>query len=326
MTDVTPVVATEAPAAPAVEAKQAKKAPAKQAKAAPAKGKQPAPAKAQPKAAQAKSAAKSQPKATQAKSAQPKSQPQKGAQPKAQPAKTAEPKAAQPKAEAKAAQPKAAKAKQAEKKKEEPKVEQRKAEADDDKVKVEEIQEGDHSDDDEGFPPPLEADAGASAGGKLNKNEKKARKAIAKLGLKPVAGINRVTVKKAQDILFIIAKPDIYKTPQSDTYVIFGEAKIENLSNNQLASKVKEVIENRDGAEPEATEEHTEVAAAVAEPQAPKVEEIQEDETLDETGIKEGDVQILMSQSKISRARAVKVLKDHNCDLVNAIMHLTTTD
>ena len=31
-------------------------------------------------------------------------------------------------------------------------------------------------------------------------------------------------------ILFVINKPDVYKNPASDTYIVFGEAKIEDLS------------------------------------------------------------------------------------------------
>ena len=31
-------------------------------------------------------------------------------------------------------------------------------------------------------------------------------------------------------ILFVISKPDVFKSPASDTYIIFGEAKIEDLS------------------------------------------------------------------------------------------------
>ncbi len=31
-------------------------------------------------------------------------------------------------------------------------------------------------------------------------------------------------------ILFVIAKPDVFKSPASDTYIVFGEAKIEDLS------------------------------------------------------------------------------------------------
>jgi nascent polypeptide-associated complex subunit alpha len=31
-------------------------------------------------------------------------------------------------------------------------------------------------------------------------------------------------------ILFVINEPDVFKSPASDTYIIFGEAKIEDLS------------------------------------------------------------------------------------------------
>ena len=48
--------------------------------------------------------------------------------------------------------------------------------------------------------------------------------------MKSVKGIVRVTVKKSKNILFVISKPDVYKSPNSDTYIIFGEAKIEDLS------------------------------------------------------------------------------------------------
>merc|ERR1712086_174842 len=65
---------------------------------------------------------------------------------------------------------------------------------------------------------------------KQSRSEKKSRKAMQKLGMKPVPGIMRVTVKKSKNILFVIAKPDVFKSPASDTYIIFGEAKIEDLS------------------------------------------------------------------------------------------------
>lgn len=34
----------------------------------------------------------------------------------------------------------------------------------------------------------------------------------------------------SMQILFVIQKPDVFKSPASDTYIIFGEAKIEDLS------------------------------------------------------------------------------------------------
>ncbi|KAL3199529.1 hypothetical protein MRX96_013853 [Rhipicephalus microplus] len=34
---------------------------------------------------------------------------------------------------------------------------------------------------------------------------------------------------KVQKILFVITKPDVYKSAASDTYIVFGEAKIQDL-------------------------------------------------------------------------------------------------
>merc|ERR1719515_419878 len=87
--------------------------------------------------------------------------------------------------------------------------------------------------------PPL-ADA------KQNRSEKKSRKAMQKLGMRPVPGILRVTVKKSKNVLFVISKPDVFKSPNSDTYVVFGEAKIEDLSaqaSAQAAEQFKEAIQ-----------------------------------------------------------------------------------
>ncbi len=50
--------------------------------------------------------------------------------------------------------------------------------------------------------------------------------AMSKLGLRQVAGVTRVTIRKSKNILFVITKPDVYKSPASDTYIVFGEAKV----------------------------------------------------------------------------------------------------
>lgn len=62
--------------------------------------------------------------------------------------------------------------------------------------------------------------------GKQSRSEKKARKAIAKLGLKTITGVSRVTIRRSKNILFVISNPDVYKSPASDTYIVFGEAKV----------------------------------------------------------------------------------------------------
>ncbi|BAB11113.1 unnamed protein product [Arabidopsis thaliana] len=95
--------------------------------------------------------------------------------------------------------------------------------------------EDDSEDDDE-----AEGHDGEAGGrSKQSRSEKKSRKAMLKLGMKPITGVSRVTVKKSKNILFVISKPDVFKSPASDTYVIFGEAKIEDLS-SQLQSQAAE--------------------------------------------------------------------------------------
>merc|ERR1712091_582695 len=112
-------------------------------------------------------------------------------------------------------------------------------------------------------------------GAKQNRSEKKSRKAVQKLGMKPVPGIVRVTVKKSKNILFVISKPDVHKSPASDTYIIFGEAKIEDLSAQAQASAAQQFTGGADAG-----------AAALEKAPEPKVEEADDDDDeADETGI-----------------------------------------
>ncbi|XP_028152196.1 nascent polypeptide-associated complex subunit alpha [Diabrotica virgifera virgifera] len=149
---------------------------------------------------------------------------------------------------------------------------------------------------------------------KQSRGEKKARKIMSKLGLKPVQGVNRVTIRKSKNILFVINKPDVYKNPVSDTYIVFGEAKIEDLSQQAqvaAAEKFKEVSPAGDNA-----------AGTTTTSVAPIAEE-SEDEEVDESGVEEKDVELVMSQANVSRSKAVKALKNNQNDIVNAIMELT---
>merc|ERR1711913_83116 len=151
---------------------------------------------------------------------------------------------------------------------------------------------------------------------KQSRSEKKARKLMSKLGLKQVPGVNRVTIRKSKNILFVINKPDVFKNPASDTYIVFGEAKIEDMSQQAqmaAAEKFKEPTINP-AAESAA---HTTVPAVIQE------DEEDDDEDVDESGLEEKDIELVVSQANVSRARAVKALKKNNNDIVNAIMDLT---
>ncbi|CAL8325138.1 unnamed protein product [Merluccius merluccius] len=147
---------------------------------------------------------------------------------------------------------------------------------------------------------------------KQSRSEKKARKAMSKLGLRQVTGVTRVTIRKSKNILFVITKPDVYKSPASDTYIVFGEAKIEDLSQQaQLAAAEKFKVQ---GEAVSNIQENT---------QTPTVQEESEEEEVDETGVEVKDIELVMSQANVSRAKAVRALKNNNNDIVNAIMELT---
>lgn len=148
---------------------------------------------------------------------------------------------------------------------------------------------------------------------KHSRAEKKSRKALQKLGLKTVSGVTRVTVKKNKNYLFVISKPEVYKSPQSDTYIIFGEAKIEDLS---------AVAQNR-AAEQFKMPDMGAMGMPTAGGEAVITEEEEDEEDLDETGVEAKDIELVMSQADVSRAKAIKALKKSNQDVVDAIMGLT---
>merc|ERR1712004_797185 len=148
---------------------------------------------------------------------------------------------------------------------------------------------------------------------KQSRSEKKARKAMSKLGLKQVQGVSRVTIRKSKNILFVISRPDVYKSPASDTYIVFGEAKIEDLS-QQAQVRAVDQFKNQ-----EASMGAGETPAV----QPPIAEESEEEEEIDETGVEAKDIELAMSQANVSRAKAVKALKNNGNDIVNAIMELT---
>merc|ERR1711943_42070 len=110
---------------------------------------------------------------------------------------------------------------------------------------AEDKEDSDDSDTDDEMPNLQGADDDKKDGAsKINRSEKKSRKAVQKLGMKPVPGIVRVTVKKSKNILFVISKPDVHKAPSSDTYVVFGEAKIEDLGAQAQASAAQSVTQD----------------------------------------------------------------------------------
>ncbi|XP_056194549.1 NAC-alpha domain-containing protein 1 isoform X1 [Falco biarmicus] len=148
---------------------------------------------------------------------------------------------------------------------------------------------------------------------KQSRSEKKARKAMSKLGLRQIHGVTRITIRKSKNILFVITKPDVFKSPASDIYIVFGEAKIEDLSqqvHKAAAEKFKVPME------------HSPLITETA-PTLTIKEESEEEEEVDETGLEVRDIELVMAQANVSRPKAVRALRHNNNDIVNAIMELT---
>ena len=133
-----------------------------------------------------------------------------------------------------------------------------------------------------------------------------------KLGLEQLDDVQRVTLKNNRRVTFVINNPDVFKSPQAETYVIFGEAKAEDMA-AQAAAAMKAFKAEAPAAGAEATEA---VAAA-------PVADAEEEEDVDESGIEAKDIELVMTQANVSRGKAVKALKANPGDIVSAIMDLT---
>ncbi|KKK14046.1 hypothetical protein P175DRAFT_0503610 [Aspergillus ochraceoroseus IBT 24754] len=161
-----------------------------------------------------------------------------------------------------------------------------------------------------------------------SRNEKKARKAIAKLGLKHVPGITRVTLRRPKNILFVINQPDVYRSPSSNTWIIFGEAKIEDLNSQAQASAAQQLAAAEAAAGEHAghdhDHDHDHGKGKAPETEAKKEEEEEDDgEEVDETGLEPKDIELVIAQANVSRKKAVKALRENDNDIVNSIMALS---
>ncbi|GAA6058413.1 hypothetical protein JCM3770_000455, partial [Rhodotorula araucariae] len=138
---------------------------------------------------------------------------------------------------------------------------------------------------------------------------------LAKLGLKKVEGITRVVLKKPKNSLVAINNPEVFKSPISDCYIVFGEAKPEDSSNAfaQLSQLAQAGQFEQQQAAAAAVE-----GSSVAEGKAPATDADEGD--VDESGLNEGDIDVVMKQAKCDRAKAVKALQATKGDIVQAIL------
>ncbi|KAI0310893.1 NAC domain-containing protein [Amylostereum chailletii] len=149
-----------------------------------------------------------------------------------------------------------------------------------------------------------------------SRSERKARKALLSLGLKKVPSITRVTLRRPKNFLFVIASPDVYKSQNSETYIVFGEAKMEDTNAQAQMNAAQQLAQGGGGGMPS-----LEGAGADDDDDdddIPELEAPEEDGPVDETGVDPKDIELVMTQVNCSRAKAVRALKESGGDLINA--------
>ncbi|EFP89004.1 GAL4 enhancer protein [Puccinia graminis f. sp. tritici] len=158
-----------------------------------------------------------------------------------------------------------------------------------------------------------------------SRGERKARKALSKLGLKKVPGISRVTMRRSKaQHFFVIANAEVYKSPHSNCYIVFGEARTEdaaaglgNLTGGGGGGAMGGGPNAGGGFQPEMMISNSAAGKQAANKQK---DEPEDDEPEDATGIDAEDIETVMGQVKCSRNRAIRALKSSDGDLINAII------
>lgn len=162
--------------------------------------------------------------------------------------------------------------------------------------------------------------------------------------MKLIPGVERVTLKKSKNMMFEISKPDVYKNPTSDSYIIFGEAKVVDLRAKDAELQMQQRVQGGDLRKQQGDTNSRMPPNQQPVPQsAPVAGEEDVDEVFDlfttayvflspndfkhtklsQTGVDAKDIELVVSQAGCTRGQAVKALKNNDCDIVNAIMELT---
>merc|ERR1712242_208290 len=155
-------------------------------------------------------------------------------------------------------------------------------------------------------------------GPKLNRGEKKCRKALMKLGMKQFAGITRVTMRKRDGYIFVINEPEVLKSADGgNSFVCFGEIKVDDPNQRLQQAEAKKFAEHQAA--------HAAGTAHQDEPGHGHGHEPAKDEgeAANEEGITPGHINMVMEHTGCARNAAIEALRESGDDMINAVMKLT---
>ena len=142
------------------------------------------------------------------------------------------------------------------------------------------------------------------------KAEKKVRKALSKLGMTKVEGVNRVTMKQKDSYILYVKDPEVYTSSQNpNSFIIFGELTFEDHERKLAQETIAEL-----------KKEGEKLKTVTEKKEEPKVEVVQEGEELSEEGLEKEAIETVMNEGKCSRQAAIKALRAHNGDPVEALL------
>lgn len=133
-----------------------------------------------------------------------------------------------------------------------------------------------------------------------NKAERKARKSLQNIGLKKVQGITRVTMRRPRGHLYVVSSPEVYKSSVSDCYIVFGEAKNEDMSAQAQAAQAQQMAQ-AEQQERLLSEQFSQMQqqgqdGGAADKKKEEEEEEDDGSPIDESGVDAKDIDLVMAQ------------------------------
>lgn len=150
-------------------------------------------------------------------------------------------------------------------------------------------------------------------GPKLNRGEKKCRKALLKIGMKQYNGVTRVTLRKRDGLIFVVNDPEVLRSDgDGKSFAVFGELKLEDPNTRLQQAEAKKFAESQLASVQAAAKDAPKNVAAVSDEVA-----------ADESGLTPSHIDMVIDHTSCTRNEAVKALRAANDDMINAVMSLT---
>jgi len=141
------------------------------------------------------------------------------------------------------------------------------------------------------------------------------------LGLKEAMGFSEMRVQTGKNICLLIHNPDVMKLANKGqtTYAVFGKVDVKDFNAHEAQAKqMMEQIKEMQRKAEDNGEESDDDCPDLAEVNFEQVESNEDAGDLDEN-----DIELVVKQAGVTKAKAIKALKSNDNDVVNPIMALS---